>query len=183
MRLTPLQMSVISSRSPGYAQFLSDLAKNLRFPWPFPRWIQLFGRMAYIIQGNTYVFQFIKALWQERRAKASIYIPIYIFSIILERVMGEGSDKSTWFTLVGMWLRFWAVVHCSTECAERLIKLKTRVRWLQLSGLQSWDLTYQLHMRLERDLVCICLSSCPCTQNIFPNWMKSGLMNGSWFSF
>ena len=55
-----LQMPVTSSRSPGYPQFLSNLATDQRFPWP-PPWIRLFARTAHRTQGNIYLlYQSIK---------------------------------------------------------------------------------------------------------------------------
>lgn len=59
-----------------------------------------------------------------------MYIPIYIFYHLTED-MEEGSGKSTWFTLIGMWLKFWAVVHCSAECAERLISYPKPKTWVR----------------------------------------------------
>lgn len=46
---------------------------------------------------------------------------MYIFSVISQRGMGESNSRSTWFTVVGVWLRFLdRAVLFNTVCRNQL---------------------------------------------------------------
>ena len=103
------QKPITSSRSPGYPQLLSDVAKNPKFPWPPPPQIGLFARAAHRTKGNTYTYQFtVTSLLKivikdaDERAHAEIYrvcsvsIPSSVLQSWEHQSLGSWICSETW---------------------------------------------------------------------------------------